>query len=172
MLNQKRLRLSVSRLPGETIQHNRNAQRAISGDDIDRKPIPPEKLFADLLKRQAREAMAGVTECPPVAMPHALARLEGVRAFIVLATQHELIPGAETLRSEAQLMHASTVADLLACIDLTRKEHRAPVFLNSRDTELSKLNEKIDLLAGMVALALPDAFKMPGAFCNESEVEP
>ncbi len=170
-MKQRSLGLRVARIAGETQRQTSYRQIAVSGDEIDRKPIPPEKLFCDLLKRQARSAMSAVTECQPVALPQALARLYDLREAITTAMRLEYVPGAETLRSDAQLAHPCTLADLLACIDLTRKEHRAAVFLNSRDTELAKLTEKIDLLAGMVALALPDAFPMPSAFCkSESEV--
>jgi hypothetical protein len=169
MLAQKGLRLTVTRLPGESQRSQGYRQAEIDGK-FEKVHVPREKLFADLLKRQARAAMAGVTECPPVALPHALAALESVKETILFAQRHELIPGAETVRSDAQLANAHTLADLLACMEITRREHRAPVFLNSRDTELAKLRHDFSQLAGLVCLALPHA-KMPDCFCvEESEV--
>ncbi len=115
--------------------------------------------------------MAAVTECQPVSLPLALLALETVREVIIHAQRHNLTPGAESLRSDAQLAHAVTLADLLACMELTRREHRAPVFLNSRDSELAGLRHDFSQLAGLVCLALPHV-KMPECFCViESEVE-
>ena len=166
MLTQKRIKLTASRIPGETSRNFNYRQADLSGK-TERQKIPPDKLFADLLKRQARAAMAAVTECEPVAMPHALAGLAAVKETIAAAIHHGFTPGAESLRSGEQLIYPETLADLLACIEITRKQHRAPVFLNSRETELAKLNQKIDLLASMVASVLGENFKMPGAFCKE-----
>lgn len=172
MLNtQKTLRLSISRIPGE-VNRNLNYRRAELKNALrDSVPqtVPAEKLFCDLMKRQAREAMAGVTECPPVSIPHALAALLQVRDVIRAAMRGGFVPESEKLRSGEQLTAAHTLADFLECIEITRREHRAPVFLNSRDAEISAIHHKIDLLASMVACALPESFEMPAAFCGESE---
>ena len=169
MIRQNSFRLSVARLPGETHRLHNYRQADLNGKSAV-EPVPAEKLFADLLKRQARAAMAAVTECQPVSLPLALLALETVKEVILHAQRHELTPGAESLRSDAQLAHAVTLADLLACMELTRQEHRAPVFLNSRDTELAALRHDFSQLAGLVCLALPHV-KMPECFCvSESEV--
>ena len=169
MLKQNVLRLSVRPVPGET---SRNQQFRVAElrqhlRDSVPKAVPAEKLFCDLLKRQAREAMAAVTECPAVSMPYALAGLASVRGVIRAAMAGGFVPACEMQRSGHQLTAAHTLADYLECIELTRREHRAPVFLNSRDAEISAIHHKIDLLASMVACALPESFEMPAAFCPE-----
>jgi hypothetical protein len=174
MTKQKVLSLSVRPFPGETSRNFQFREHHLREVITETGPrhAEPEKLFSDLLKRHAREAMAGVTECPPVALPHALARLRDIKGIIRAALAAEIVPGMEGLRSDGPLTHAHTLADILECLTLTEKEHRAPVFLNSRDTELAKLNEKIDLLASLVSMALPVNFPMPQAFCREeSEVK-
>lgn len=172
-MRQKKLKLTVRPLGGETSRDNAFRRWELKNKISDAPAgfIPPEKLFCDLLKRLAREAMAAVTECPAVAMPHALARLDDIKATIQAAMRADFVPGAETLRSAEQLAYAHTLADFLACIDLTRRAHRAPVFLNSRDSELAALRHDFSQLAGLVCLALPHV-KMPDCFCvPESEVE-
>ncbi len=172
MLKDRRLNLVVSRIPGEsTRSFNYRRAETLFGDEAP-KAIEPKKLFADLLKRQARAAMAAVSECNPAAMPHALAGLSIVRDSITAAIRFEFVPGGESLRSGAQLAYPATLADLLACIEITKRQHRAPEFLNNRDGELAKLNEKIDLLAGMMAAVLGDGYEMPGAFCREENEVP
>ena len=137
----------------------------------DRDAVEPEKLFADLLKRQARRVMADITECPADTLPAHLARLDGLREVVSHAMRHGLVSAVESRRSDRQLIYAYTVADFAACLEITRREHRAPAFVNSRDSELSEVNRKVDLLAGMVAAALPDGFEMPRAFCPAVESE-
>jgi hypothetical protein len=170
MLKTQKLRLSVSRIPGENSRNFIHRRAELFADETPQK-VEPQKLFADLLKRQARAAMAAVSECNPVSMPLALAGLSSVRESIEAAIRFEIVPGSESLRSGAQLAYPATLADLLACIEITKRQHRAPEFLNNRDGELAKINEKIDLLAGMMAAVLGDGYEMPGAFCREeSEV--
>ena len=116
--------------------------------------------------------MADASECSPESIPAHLARLSDWRETTEHALRHELLAPGESVRSGSQLTHCCTLADWLAAAEITRRQHRAPAFLNSRDTELAKLNEKIDLLAGMLAAVLGDGYQMPGAFCkDESEVQ-
>lgn len=116
-----------------------------------KRTIPPEKLFADLLKRLARRVMADVTECPAHTIPAHMARLSELREIIEFAVRHELVPGNETLRSDKQLIYAATVTDFLACLELTRQNHRAPVFVSDREEWAERIERKLDLLAGLVA---------------------
>ena len=172
-MRQKILGLNVRPVHGDTTRDAafRRAELKNHLSETPARIVAPEKLFSDLLKRQAREAMAAVTECPAVAIPHALARLGDIRETIRAAIRGELVPGCEGMRSADQLTHAHTLADLLECIEITRREHRAPVFLNSRDSELAALRHDFSQLAGLVCLALPHV-KMPECFTvAESEVE-
>ena len=113
--------------------------------------VPPDKLFADLLKRQARKIMGDVTECPADTIPAHLARLGDLKEIINHALRHELVPGPETRLSGAQLMSPHTLEDYLAAMEITQRTHRAPVFVNSRDTALSQINHKLDTIAGLLA---------------------
>jgi hypothetical protein len=149
-MTQKHLRFVVSRLAGESLANHQHRQRALNLA----KPAvatPPEKLFADLLKRQARRIMADITECPPETIPAHMARLDDLRELIKHATTHELIPGNETLLSGKQLILAATVADFLACLEITRRQHRAPAFVNDREEALERIERKLDTLAGCFA---------------------
>ncbi|MEI9961357.1 MAG: hypothetical protein WDM76_09605 [Limisphaerales bacterium] len=127
-----------------------------------RRAVSPQKLLCDLLKRQARTIMGDITECPSASLPAHLARLMDMRDTIDLAVRHDLIPPTESEVSGLNM--ANTLADLRVCLDFTRRTHRAPVFVNSRDTEISVLNQKIDLLAGLVAMAINAP--MPEIFTN------
>jgi hypothetical protein len=73
--------------------------------------VPPEKLHADLLKRQARRVMADVTECPPLTLPAHLARLADLRESFAFALSHHFAETPEASLSGAQLQYPSTLAD-------------------------------------------------------------
>lgn len=125
------------------------------------KPDAPKstpKLFAEYLRREARLVMAAVTECDPVQLPAHLARLDSLR---------ELIADSEKIASSFNPLNAAyTVGDFEFCLVETRKTHRAPAFLNSRDTELAQINHKLDLLAGCFAQSAAI-----NAVLDESEVQ-
>lgn len=116
-----------------------------------RGPIPPGKLFADLLKRQARTAMSNLTECPPDTIPAHLAALDMLRDIFRHVVRHDFAETPESRLSGSQLLFAATLADFLACIEITRKSHRMPSFLNCRDSEISEINRKLDTLSGLFA---------------------
>lgn len=113
------------------------------------KHVAPEKLLADLLKRLAKRAMSDVTECPPDTIPAHLARIDDLREVIGHAMRHGLVEPAENRPSGNALQYAYTLSDYCACLDITRKTHRGPSFLNSRDEQLSEINRKLDMLAGL-----------------------
>lgn len=149
-MNQKTLRFTVSRIPGETLSNHTHRQRALNVESSPGK-VCPEKLFGDLLKRQARRVMADITECPPDTLPAHLARLDALREIISHATHHGLVPMADCRRSDRQLLFAYTVADFQACLDITRKSHRAPAFINQRDEDIADIKRMINTLAGCFA---------------------
>ena len=146
---QKPLRLSISKTPGEPSWLFRERTRELNGQTI--RTISREKLYSDLLKRQARRVMNDITECPPGTIAAHLARLNDLREIIQFAVNHEFKDSPESRLSAAQLMYPETLVDFLGCLEITRKEHRAPAFLNSRDEDLAKINHKLDLLAGLFA---------------------
>jgi len=95
--------------------------------------------------------MADLTECPPDTIPAHLARLDAISELIRFACNHEMVPGACTRLSGAQLIMPATLADYLACLEITRKTHRAPPFVNERDETLARMERKLDVLAGCFA---------------------
>lgn len=157
--SQRQFKLTVPRLVGEGSRlHGYRIQQL-----NDEKPKPnPNARFVDLLKKQARVVMADVTECPAPALPSHIARLHDLTDTIRLAMELEIIPACECQLSGKQLIFASTLSDFLACLELTRKNHRAPAFVNQRDEELAKIWHGIELIAGMVAaekgIPVPEIF--------------
>jgi hypothetical protein len=150
MNTQKSLRFSVSRLPGETATAHATRERLIN-KGREHFPVPPEKLFADLLKRQAKRVMADITDCPANMLPAHVARLNDLRDIVRHAINHSLVPDSERELSGRQLLFCYTLADYLAALELTKAANRAPAFINSRDEAVERIERKIDLLAGLFA---------------------
>lgn len=147
MNTQKSLRLLVPRLPGETT-FNFNSRRA-DFNAPQSEQADPGRLLALLLKRQARAVMESVTECPPDTLPAHLARLAALVEIVRHSIEHETIPAAEARLSGKQLLYAATVADFLACLEITKATHRAPAVVTHRGSQLEEINRKLDLLAGL-----------------------
>lgn len=103
------------------------------------------------MKRHARRVMADITECPPDTIPAHLSRLELLTELIRFAAANDLVPDCEGRRSDKQLLFAHTLADFAACLDVTRKTHRAPAFINQRDADIEAIHRKLDTLAGLFA---------------------
>lgn len=177
MIKQKLLPMTTSRLSGETASAHTWRQKDLRDNmrghgtaqfkhNYENK-TDAKKLLADLLRNQARRVMADITECPPVQMPSHLARLDFLRDLIAFARNHDLISDAEKVASSFNPLNAAyTVGDFEFCLVETRKTHRAPSFLNSRDTELAQINHKLDLLAGCFAQSAA-----LNAVLDESEVQ-
>ena len=126
---------------------------AIEQNTFDNPPrhTAPEKLLADLLKRQGRRIMGDVTECPSDTLPAHIARLDDWREVVAHLLRHDLSETPESRLSGAQLCYPATLADLVACAEITRRNHRAPVFVNSRDEQIEKILRGIDQIAGLIA---------------------
>lgn len=158
---QKALRLTLPPSLGLTSRERHFQQLSLNGKLP--KKQPGEKFFADLLKRIARRVMADITECPPDTLPAHLARLDDIRDVVRHAVSHDYAETAEARLSGVQLTQAYTLKDFVACLDITRRHHRAPSFINNRDAELSAIHHKLDLLAGLVSGLLnvetPETFK-------------
>ena len=84
--------------------------------------------------------------CQPDTLPAHLARLEAIGEVIVHHLRHDLA-GPEARLSGRQLAYPSTLADFLACIDLTRQNHRCPEFVNPVKDQFDEIIRRLDLLA-------------------------
>ncbi|HTB83632.1 MAG TPA: hypothetical protein VK742_08260 [Candidatus Sulfotelmatobacter sp.] len=151
MLKQKSLRLTVRPNQGDSL----NELRRDLGDVFKLKPagvgsVPPIKLLADLLRRQCRRIVVDVSECPAHAMPGHMARLDDWQALADFHCRHTFAESPESRLSGKQLMYPVTLADWSAVAEITRKEHRAPAFLNSRDEQFKSIVGRLDLLAGLI----------------------
>lgn len=145
---QRQFTLTVPRLNGESVRLHSYRTRELNEET----PKKSEKTsFCELLKKQARAVMADVTECPPPALPANLTRLDNLRDIINEAFACDLVAVYEKQLSGKQLVYAATLADFLACLELTRKSHRAPAFVNGRDEQLAQIWHGIELLAGMMS---------------------
>lgn len=147
---QRPLRLSTERRPGISIREHQQNQRLLNTEGP--RTVHPQKLLADLLRRQARAVMKSVTQCEPAAIPAHVARIDSLLEIIRHAREHDLISDVEKARTEAALVFAVTVADFQAALLLTRDTHRAPSFVHClASDELSDLHRKIDCIAGLLA---------------------
>ncbi len=151
---QKRLGLSLSPLPSETNRQFRfrvgNFHDRLKSEDSDTS-ISPQKLLCDLLKRQARAAMADVTRCEAHSIPANLARLEAVCDVCEHLFRHDLKHTPESSLSGRQLAYPTTLADFVACMELTKKNHRCPEFVNPEDDKFSQIITRLDTLAFFVS---------------------
>ena len=174
MSQQPILRLSLPRNSSEENHVHTARERIFSAtlrSDGEPRKISPQKLFADLLKRQARRIMADVTECPSHLLPVNLARLDDLRDTINAALSYGFVDYNESLPSGAALQYASTLNDYLAAIHITRKEHRAPAFVNQRDQDIADIKRMFGLLAGLLSThpLSEEIIELSG---TETEVEP
>lgn len=169
LTKQRNLRLTLPILNGGKRLTSRDRlfeEEALNGKHPSKMPGHEERrddlAFARMLKEQALKIMQDVTECPPDTLPAHLARLDGLRDIMTHNVCSLYKETAESRLSGTQLAHPSTLADHLACLEQTRRNHRAPAFVNSRDTELARLNHKMDLVAGLLSQLLdqptPDVF--------------
>lgn len=148
MENQTKIRLTLPRPAGVGIQSHAYTERLLNN--------PPGKMafeaqLSRLLKRLAKSAMAGVTECPPVALPAHLARLDDLREIIDLTCLEYYGESGEGQRSEHQLQHPHTLADYSEAMRQTKANHRCPAWISDRDYQLEKIFRGIDQLAGLIS---------------------
>ncbi len=94
--------------------------------------------------------MVDVTECPPDTIAAHMARLSDLREVIEHVLDNEFRETPEARLSGKQLAHPFTLRDYLACMEITRNSHRAPSFVGRSDSELSEINHKLDLIAGLL----------------------
>lgn len=149
MEHQGLIKFDLSRGVGEARHTHEYRQRIFNKGG----PARPsrEELLAELLKSHAKRVMADVSECDPLQLPAHLARLDGLRELFCHFINLWFHDTREAALSGRQLLHPSTLADYLRCLELTRQRHRAPAFINSRDEQLERIEKKLDCLAGLFA---------------------
>jgi hypothetical protein len=162
--HQRQFSLTVPRLEGESGRVHGYRVDEINGKFPQHQKPTGQKLLSDLLKKQARAVMSDITECPSPALPAHITRLKDLREIIETAMTGGLVPIEETQLSSKALQYASTLADLLACLELTRQSHRAPAFVNQRDQDLEKIHHALCLIAG--ELAHQKGIPVPEFFTN------
>ena len=150
---QKILGLSVRPLPGETSRNLSFRRDELKKHSLDVFPrfVTPEKMLSDMLKRHGKRIMSDMTECDSAMLPAQMARLDDWREIVGHHLRHELAETPEAVRTGEPLTHAFTLADFLAAAEITRRQHRAPAFINSRDEQLEKIFAGIDQIAGLIA---------------------
>jgi len=147
-MNQKILRLSLPRNLSEPAYAHRLNEHFLN---FPPQKIPKAKLLADLLRRQSRKIMADITECPPLTLPAHLARLDGLIELFRHLLRHDYEETSEAVLSGVQLLYPATLADFLAAMEITRKQHRAPAFTNSRDTDVADCKRMFGIIAGLLS---------------------
>jgi hypothetical protein len=140
MGNQSALRLSVSRADGTT-----NRLR------FDTSPVPESKLLADMLKRLAKRVMRAVNDCPPDTIASNIERLIDLEEVCRFVINHKLVSEADCRLSGFQLQHPSSLMDFVACLDITRQQHRCPEFIHPENEAQKRIEAKLDLIAGELA---------------------
>lgn len=148
MKAQNRLGFTLRRLAGESTNAHKTRENHFNSES---RTVSANKLFADLLKRQARRIMADVTECPPDTIPAHLARVNDLLEIVGHLIRHDYAATAEGRLSGLQLSQPSTLADFAECLKITKQQHRSPAWINSRDAEIAEINHKLDVLTGLVA---------------------
>jgi hypothetical protein len=140
-MNQRQFRLSC-----------RPSVAPFQDDDTHHNPTRRLERFAALLRRQSAAVSDDVMNCPAAAVAHHLARLRDLRETMALALEGPgLIPDAQRIRTDRQLLHPATVADWAAALEVVNATHRAPAWVNTTAAEISAINRKLDTLAAMVA---------------------
>ena len=152
-MRQNTLRLEISPCRGESVADFRfrrgEFKKAINGQAS--RKVPEEKLLADLLKRKCRSVMADITQCQANTLPAHIARLEDLADIIEHHLRHELKHTPESSLSGRQLLYPTTLADFLACLEITRKEHRCPEFVNPMQDKHDEILRKLDTIAFFVS---------------------
>lgn len=148
---QRTLRFALNRKNGQLAVNHKADEAALNHP----RNLEIKKSYhcprAALLKRLARRAMADVTECPPDTIPAHLARIDDLREIISYNLRHGYAETPESRFSGKQLETPFTLADYLECLRVTKRQHRAPSFVNQRDEEISQINRKLDCIAGLLS---------------------
>ena len=151
MLKQNALRLTVTPVQGESNAEFRfragDFQQQLKSEPV---KVHPQKLLADLLKRQSRAVMGDINRCQPDTIPAHLARMESICELAEHFMRHDLAETPESRLSGRQLAYPVTLADFVACMELTRKNHRCPEFVNPQEDLQREIIQRLDTLAFLV----------------------
>lgn len=151
MENQGLIRFDLPRNEGEAAHSHDYRKRLFNQHGTGTRRPSRESLLAELLKGQANRVMADVSECDPLQLPAHLARLDALRELFNHVLNYWLAETKEAVRSGRQLQYPSTMADYLACLEITRQRHRAPAFVNQRDADIADIKRGIHLIAGLLS---------------------
>lgn len=152
MTNQRALLLSLRRSNGDSKAAFQHLQSVFNRHELpfETGHTPPEKLLADLLKRQATQVMRDITECPPDTLPANVCRLDCVLETLKFAVRHGLVEPAECRISGAQLCYPATCEDFSEALAVTRRQHRAPALQGLPDAQLDRIENKLETLAAFI----------------------
>lgn len=170
MSNQRTLRFALTRKNGELKVNHRACEAALNHPRNLETPKVKRYPMAELLKRQARRVMSDVTECPPDTIGAHVARVDDLRETIAHVIENELKETPESRFSGKQLASPYTLKDYLECLCITRREHRAPAFVNQRDEDIAQIKNMICTLAGLISNN-PEALEMFQRQFNEAQTE-
>jgi hypothetical protein len=170
MKEQRTLRFSLNRKDGQLAVNHRADESILNHprnlETSKRKPRCPK---AELLKRLARRAMSDITECPPDTIGAHLARVNDLQEIFQYLLRTDFAETPESRFSGKQLASPYTLADYLECLNITRKQHRAPAFVNSRDEDIAQIKQMIGTLAGLISQN-PEALELFQRQFNEAQI--
>jgi hypothetical protein len=153
MLNQRTLRFELARKSGQLAVNHRIDEAILNHPrNIEtHKKTVARCPKAEMLKRVARRAMSDVTECPPDTIGAHLARLDDLIEIFAYLIREDFAHTPESRYSGKQIGTPYTMADFLECLSITRKQHRAPAFVNQRDADIADIKRMVCTLAGLVS---------------------
>ncbi len=153
MLKQKAFRLTVRPVPGESIAEFNFRQGDLSSrlKSQGQNSVSPQKLLCDLLKRHARLVMGDVNRCQPDTIAAHLARLESLCELSEHFIRHDFAETPESRLSGRQLAYPVTLADFVACMELTRRNHRCPEFVNPAEDFYREIISRLETIAFFVS---------------------
>lgn len=154
------LRLRVERRPGQSQSAHLSASRLFQ--DTLQGRIPPAhegparaqvreaRQLADVLKAKAARLCEAVRSAEPAALPATLDHLRDVEWMLSHALRSGQVPPAEGELSGRQLQHPVTLMDWLGALDLTRRNHRPPPFVQPHGGLAEQVLRRLDVLAALV----------------------
>lgn len=141
---QRRFTLTLD--PSLPISANkRRIEQAVLNDP---QPLDPSRGLGRYLKEEARECIRELSTCEAAHLPGFLRAARMLRRVIQTALADKLVSEIEAGRTERQLAHPLTVADFIAALDQTIRDHRAPACFEAGHD----LNEVKALIAGHFAV--------------------
>ena len=173
MSKQKTLRFTLNRRDGELAVNHRISEEILNHKyNLETKKPGRDNvaqcLKCSMLKKLARRAMAAVTDCPPDTIGAHVARLDDLIEIIGLELRHDLKETPEATMGQTPLK-PYTVAEYLFCLTWTKQQHRAPAFMSQRDEDISQINRKLDMLAGLLSKN-PEALELFQRQFNDAQL--